>query len=83
MALALTENNNSTDWYLIVHLEKAFPRKHLLLEEKQKEFNELDKYFHSIKINHRSVMEQMNITKTPVFMLVLDNKPNVIAERNY
>jgi hypothetical protein len=68
---------------LIAHLEKAFPRKYLLLEEKQKEFDELDEYFHSIKINHRSVMEQMNITKAPVFMLVLGNKSNVIVEKNY
>jgi hypothetical protein len=62
---------------------ESFSKKNLSLEEKQKELNELDEYFRSININHRSVMEEMNITKAPVFMLVLGNEPDVIAERDY
>lgn len=83
MAFALTGDGNRTDRYLISRLEKAFPRQHLSLEEKQKELNEIDEYFKSINAKHVGGLKEMNIKKASVFMLVLGDEPDVIAQRDY
>jgi hypothetical protein len=43
----------------------------------------MDEYFKSINIKHIRGLKEINIKKVSVFMLVLGNESDVIAQRNY